>query len=57
MSTATDAQFAEEMKQHGVQIVTDVDVDAFAAKARPAIANVPGITPGIYDKALAAMAQ
>lgn len=57
MSTATDAQFAEEMKKQGVQFVTDVDVKAFATKARPAIAKTPGITPGIYEKAVAAMAQ
>ena len=57
MSKQTDAQFAEDMKKQGVQIVTDVDVKAFAAKARPAIAKVPGITPGIYDKAIAAMSH
>jgi tripartite ATP-independent transporter DctP family solute receptor len=57
MSTVADAQFAEDMKKQGVQIVTDVDVKAFAAKARPAIAKVPGVTPGIYEKALAAMAH
>lgn len=56
MSNATDAQFADEMKKAGVQIINDVDVKAFAAKARPAIAKTPGITPGVYDKAVAAMA-
>jgi tripartite ATP-independent transporter DctP family solute receptor len=57
LSIATDAQFAEDMKKQGVQIVTDVDVKAFAAKARPAIAKVPGLTPGMYDKAISAMAH
>lgn len=57
MSVATDAQFAADMKKQGVTIVTDVDVKAFAAKARPAIAKTPGITPGLYEKALAAMSH
>ncbi|MDB5271621.1 MAG: dicarboxylate transporter subunit DctP [Hymenobacter sp.] len=52
---ASDALYAEELKKNGVQFVTDVDVKAFAEKARVAYAKVPGLTPGIYDKARAAM--
>lgn len=52
---ATDAQFADELKKQGVQIVSDVDVKAFAEKARVAYGKVPGLTPGIVDKARQAM--
>ncbi|NPC58361.1 C4-dicarboxylate TRAP transporter substrate-binding protein [Caenimonas soli] len=54
---ASDAAYAEELKKQGVQIVTDVNVKAFAEKARAAYAKVPGLTPGIYDKARQAMAH
>ncbi|MFY9511982.1 MAG: C4-dicarboxylate TRAP transporter substrate-binding protein [Rubrivivax sp.] len=54
---ATDAQYAEELKKQGVTIVTDVDVKAFAEKARVAYTKVPGLTPGIVDKARQAMAH
>ncbi len=54
---ASDAAYAEELKKHGVQIVTDVNIKAFAEQARGAYAKVPGLTPGIYDKARQAMAH
>lgn len=57
LTLASDAAYAEELKKNGVQIVTDVDTKAFAEKAKVAYSKVPGLTPGMYDKVRAAMAQ
>ena len=54
---ASDKAFAEELKKNGVQIVGDVDIKAFAEKAKVAYSKVPGLTPGIYEKARAALAH
>ncbi len=56
-SQASDAVFADELKKAGVQIITDVNTKAFADKARPAMSKVPGLTPGIYEQMVKAMAQ
>jgi tripartite ATP-independent transporter DctP family solute receptor len=56
-TVASDKAFAEELKKNGVQIVENVDVKAFAEKAKAAYAKVPGLTPGIYDKARQALAH
>lgn len=53
----SDAAYAKSLKEHGVQIVTDVDVKAFAEKARAAYDAVPGLTPGIVEQARNAMKQ
>lgn len=53
----SDAAYAEELKRHGVEIVTDVDVKAFAEKARTAYGNIKGLTPGMVDRVRAAMAN
>jgi tripartite ATP-independent transporter DctP family solute receptor len=52
---ASDKVFAEELKKGGVTIVDNVDVKAFAEKAKVAYTKVPGLTPGIYEKARAAI--
>lgn len=54
---ALDKRYAEDLKQQGVQIVENVDIAAFAEKAKVAYTKVPGLTPGIYDKARQAIAQ
>ena len=54
---ASDKVFAEDLKKAGVTIVTDVDTKAFAEKAKVAYSKVPGLTPGIYEKARAALAH
>lgn len=54
---SSDQAYAEELRKNGVQIVSDVDVKAFAEKARIAYTKVPGLTPGIYDKARQAITQ
>lgn len=54
---ASDKAFAEDLKKAGVTIVTDVDTKAFAEKAKVAYSKVPGLTPGIYEKARAALAH
>lgn len=52
---ASDKAYADELRKQGVQIVSDVDTKAFAEKAKVAYTKVPGLTPGIYEKARAAM--
>jgi len=53
----SDAVYTEELKRHGVEIVTDVDVQAFADKARSAYGRIEGLTPGMVDRVRAAMAE
>jgi TRAP-type transport system periplasmic protein len=54
---ASDKAYADELKKNGVQIVENVDVKAFAEKAKVAYSKVPGLTPGIYEKARATMSH
>lgn len=54
---ASDKAYADELRKQGVQIVTDVDVKAFAEKAKVAYSKVPGLTPGIYEKARQSMSH
>jgi tripartite ATP-independent transporter DctP family solute receptor len=54
---ASDKAFAEELKKNGVQIIDGVDIKAFAEKAKIAYTKVPGLTPGIYEKARQALAH
>jgi len=56
LTLESDAAYAEELRKNGVQIVTDVDVKAFAEKARSAYDKVPGLTPGVVDRARKAIA-
>jgi len=55
LTLATDAAYAEEMRRNGVEIVTDVDVAAFARQAAQAYDTMPGLTPGIYQRVRAVM--
>jgi len=48
--------YAEELRQNGVEIETDVDLAAFARQAAPAYETVPGLSPGIYQRVRNAMA-
>jgi len=57
LTLESDQAYAELLKQHGVQIIKDVDVEAFAAKAIQAYDVVPGLTPGIVERARKAMGQ
>ena len=57
LTLESDQAYAELLKQHGVQIIKDVDVEAFAAKAIQAYEVVPGLTPGIVERARKAMGQ
>jgi tripartite ATP-independent transporter DctP family solute receptor len=57
LTLESDQAYAELLKQHGVQIIKDVDVEAFAAKAIQAYDAVPGLTPGIVERARKAMGQ
>jgi tripartite ATP-independent transporter DctP family solute receptor len=46
----TDADYANQLKQHGVEIVEDVDLAAFQAASVEAYAVVPNVTPGMYER-------
>lgn len=50
LTLESDQDYAKQLQQNGVEIITDVDVDAFAQKASVAYENMPGLTPGIYDR-------
>lgn len=50
LTLASDAEYAEQLRANGVEIVTDVDVAAFAEKAATAYDTMPGLTPGIYQR-------
>jgi tripartite ATP-independent transporter DctP family solute receptor len=54
---ASDKAYAAELKKNDVQIIENVDIQAFAEKAKVAYAKVPGLTPGIYEKARQAIAN
>lgn len=55
LTLASDAEYAEQLRANGVEIVTDVDVAAFAEKAATAYDTMPGLTPGIYQRVRAAI--
>lgn len=55
LTLASDAAYADELRRAGVEIVKDVDVQAFAERARGAYGKLPGVTPGFVDEVRAAM--
>ncbi len=55
LTLESDAAYAEELRKAGVQIVEDVDVQAFAERARGAYGKLPGVTPGMVEQIRAAM--
>lgn len=55
LTLESDAVYAEQLQKNGVQIVTDVDVEAFAQQASVAYESMPGLTPGVYQRVKAAI--
>jgi len=56
MTLASDAGYAQKLKDAGVEIIEDVDIPAFQEATRSAYDKVPNITPGIVDRMREAMA-
>ena len=56
-TVAQDEQYANQLRQAGVQIVADVDVPAFQKASSGVYQSLPNLTPGFVDKARAAMAR
>lgn len=57
MTLETDDAYAKQLADSGVEIVTDVDTEAFVKASQAAYEKVPNITPGIYKKVQEAMAE
>ncbi|EWY38642.1 C4-dicarboxylate ABC transporter [Skermanella stibiiresistens SB22] len=57
MTLETEDQYAADLKKAGVEIVEDVDVEAFAKASRGAYDRVPNLSPGIHERVLKAMAN
>lgn len=51
----TDDDYAKQLADSGVEIVSDVDVDAFMEASTSVYATVPNLTPGMFDRVQAAM--
>lgn len=57
MTLDTDADYAKQLADAGVEIIEDVDVPAFMEASRAAYDSVPNLTPGMYDRVQKAMAE
>jgi tripartite ATP-independent transporter DctP family solute receptor len=56
MTLASDADYAQKLRDAGVEIVEDVDIPAFQEATRAAYDKVPNLTPGIVERMREAMA-
>ena len=50
-----DEQFANTLRQAGVQVINDVDIPAFQKASAGVYQNLAGVTPGFVDRVRAAM--